>query len=152
MEFLLERGELPASFQPVPGLIFEGDKPVVKVVRYSIFEIDGRKYHFAKGNKVFIFKPRPEGKLPMFFKALPLLLVGRPGDCFVVSWRKERRGEILRYGVTEILFDGKGYYLGDGSRIKAEAVKRGLRITRMGKISLLEEPLDRAFRTGSLKA
>ena len=121
---------------PERGVILLRGEPIVRTLRYAIFEIDGRRYHFPRGAKVFIFAPRPDGRCRIHFKELPVILSGRPGRRFVASIRMTPEGEILGYGETKIRFL-KGRYFGpDGRELPAEALRKGVTVTRRGEIKV----------------
>ncbi len=141
VEFLIEKsrrqGEAEVSFDFVRGVLYEGGRPIMRQLRYSIFEIEGRRYHFPKGTKVFLFRPRPEGELGLRFRDLQVVLKGNPRKHFVLQYRTEGVEEI-QYGLARIAYDGGTYVVNGKHKLTPEEIQAGLRLTRTGVFSSLK--------------
>jgi hypothetical protein len=132
VEFLLEidRSGTDVSLD-IDAILYRGE-PIVRCVRPSIFEIDGKLHHFEKGAKVFVFAPRPGGELPMNFKELPLVLTSAPQRRFVVSWRVKGPEEVLKFGSAELRYRAGRYFRSNGKALTARERERGLRVSKLG--------------------
>lgn len=132
LEGLAQVGLGSYQVDPLSGTIYVDGMPVVRRLRYSIYEIDGRRYHFARGSKVYVFQRRPQGQLHVQVKNLRLCLVGHPDERFVVSYRCNGE-EVVQYGITKLYYSGGRWRLEGGAPVGPG----GVRLTRTGKITFL---------------
>ncbi len=122
------------QLDPLAGVVLLDGKPMIRRPRPSLFEVDGRQYHFKKNSQVYIFAPRPNGECTLTFKTLPLTLVGPKQDRFVVEQREAGPRVTLKYELTTIDYENGRYFLAEGKELSAVSLKRGLRITRWGEV------------------